>query len=696
MSKSVRVTLVADVTKFKKAFGRLTEEAGIPRLKQNLLSIAKAGAVAGTAIGAIALKAISMGSKLEQSAGAVKDVFKQYAGQVENLSTKAATAVGLSANSYNELAVLIGTQLKNAGVPVDQLAGKTDNLIKVGADLSAMFGGTAKEAVEAISSALKGERDPIERYGVSLRQASIDAEAARLGFTKVGGSFNQEAQAAATLSLIMKQTSDAHGKFGRENDTLAHKMQVAKAQLENFGAKMGTALLPAATAVIGALSTGLSPTLESIANWTQHNLAPAMERFGNYLKTDVMPVLKDLAATFVNDILPILKDLAIFIITNVIPAIVDLAKFIGEWKNVLLPMAGIIASIVLPLMGAYKAIKLYNSALTTIKAGQKAYSTAMELISKDTGSVKSALSGMKSAISGAAATAKTGAKHLLELSKAALASAASATKAGAAWLAQKAKIIATTAVTIAQKVATATMTVAQWALNAALTANPIGIVIAAIAALVGALIYLYRNNETVRKAIQDAWAGIKDAVYTARDYIKWAFNSMSDAGYSLMNWFTNLPRRIYNAIASLGSWIYGAGQDLVWGFINGIGSMGNALWNAACNLANKAIQAVKSWLGIASPSKVFASLGKNVGEGFSNGILAMSGEVTKAATSLADAAIIDPPTMRLPDLDYPTYQARPATTSTVYNVNVSAMRADADTGRFIAKALNDYRELGGR
>jgi len=118
--------------------------------------------------------------------------------------------------------------------------------IGLGADLSSMFGGTTREAVEALSSALKGERDPIERYGVSLKQAEIDAKAAALGFQKVGGSFSNEAQQAATLALIMEQTKDAHGNFARESDTYAHKVQVLSQQWENFTTGLGQAFLPVA------------------------------------------------------------------------------------------------------------------------------------------------------------------------------------------------------------------------------------------------------------------------------------------------------------------------------------------------------------------------------------------------------------------------------------------------------------------
>lgn len=60
---------------------------------------------------------------------------------------------------------------------------------------------------------------------------------------------------------------------------------------------------------------------------------------------------------------------------------------------------------------------------------------------------------------------------------------------------------------------------AQIALNAALIANPIGLVVVAIGALVGALVWLYQNNQTVRRVIDAVWAGIKVAIGATVDWL---------------------------------------------------------------------------------------------------------------------------------------------------------------------------------
>src|SRR5690606_36276603 len=126
----------------------------------------------------------------------------------------------------------------------------------------------------------KGERDPIEKYGVTLRQASIDAQALEMGFKKTGKTIDQNAQSAATIALIMAQTADAQGNFSRETDTLAHKQQVAGAQWANLKAKMADRCPPTLIRVMGSVTDKGLPgfermvgALKVLGSWISGNAA---------------------------------------------------------------------------------------------------------------------------------------------------------------------------------------------------------------------------------------------------------------------------------------------------------------------------------------------------------------------------------------------------------------------------------------
>ena len=73
------------------------------------------------------------------------------------------------------------------------------------------------------------------------------------------------------------------------------------------------------------------------------------------------------------------------------------------------------------------------------------------------------------------------------------------------------------------------------------------------------------------------------------------------------------------------------GKDIINGLIKGIGAMGNALWQAAQNIAKSALDAIKKFFGIASPSKVMRDqVGKWIPSGVAVGIEANTKPLTEA------------------------------------------------------------------
>lgn len=104
-----------------------------------------------------------------------------------------------------------------------------------------------------------------------------------------------------------------------------------------------------------------------------------------------------------------------------------------------------------------------------------------------------------------------------------------------------AQTTATIAKTAAEKAAAAAAkawAAAQWLLNAAMTANPIGIVVVAIAALVAGMIIAYKKSETFRAIVDKAWQMIKTATGAVFDWIKNKISTVIDTVKSIFLNFT--------------------------------------------------------------------------------------------------------------------------------------------------------------
>lgn len=102
---------------------------------------------------------------------------------------------------------------------------------------------------------------------------------------------------------------------------------------------------------------------------------------------------------------------------------------------------------------------------------------------------------------------------------------------------------------------------------------------------------------------------------------------------------TGWKDKLVSALSGAGSWLVSAGRNVVQGFINGIKSLAGTIGSAFLNLVPGWIKGpFKKALGIASPSKLFAEYGRNIGEGLVAGVGSMAGAVQASTQGLADSA----------------------------------------------------------
>jgi hypothetical protein len=241
--------IVGDDREFKKALQRSTRELDktADRFQQiggrlSLMVTAPIVAAGGAAVRAA--------SDLEESLNAVNVVFGDSAGEITAWGENAATQAGLAQSEFNAAAVRLGASLKNAGIPLDEVAGSTINLTQRAADLASVFGGDVNEALGAIASALRGEADPIERFGATVNAAAVEAKALELGLAGSTGEITEQIKVQARLAVIMEQTADVQGDFANTIETTANAVKVTRAEVTDLAAELGQELLPIAQAVI--------------------------------------------------------------------------------------------------------------------------------------------------------------------------------------------------------------------------------------------------------------------------------------------------------------------------------------------------------------------------------------------------------------------------------------------------------------
>lgn len=267
----VRVAIVGDNSSLQQSLDQSQSKLSSFGRAVGKIAVA-AGVAAAGGLALLGKASIEAASAAQQSLGGTQAVFGKFADQVIRDGRRAADAFGLSGNQYRESANIIGALLLNQGEQQDKLADSTRNLIGQAADLAATYGGTTKDAVDALASAFKGEFDPLQNFGITLLQSKVNLEAMRLAGVATTAEFNKLSSATqtaykrqATMSLITQQSGIAQGQFQKQLGTVAEQTQVLGAQWDNLKTRIGKALLPVLSVLLTRLNNELMPALRQLA-----------------------------------------------------------------------------------------------------------------------------------------------------------------------------------------------------------------------------------------------------------------------------------------------------------------------------------------------------------------------------------------------------------------------------------------------
>jgi hypothetical protein len=221
---------------------------------------------ATAAIGAFAVaggKAVSMASDLAETQNKVGVIFGSSAKSIQNFASSANKALGQTQNEALTAASTFGTFGKAAGLAGDDLATFSTDFVTLASDLASFNNSTPEEATLALGAALRGESEPLRRFGVLLDDATLKAKATEMGIYSGNKALTSQQKILAAQQAILEQTTDAQGDFARTSDGLANQQRILRATLEDTATKIGMALLPAVQAVL--------PFLTKFAEWASKN-----------------------------------------------------------------------------------------------------------------------------------------------------------------------------------------------------------------------------------------------------------------------------------------------------------------------------------------------------------------------------------------------------------------------------------------
>lgn len=145
-----------------------------------------------------------------------------------------------------------------------------------------------------------------------------------------------------------------------------------------------------------------------------------------------------------------------------------------------------------------------------------------------------------------------------------------------------------------QQAITTVVTAAQAALNLVMDANPIMLVVMAVAALVAGLVYLWNTNEGFRETVTTAWEAIKEAFSTAIDAICGFFSNLAATASSIWNSITTTISNAVNTVSTTVSNVFNAVKTTVSNIWTGIKTTISNVVNGIKTTVSNVFNAVKT------------------------------------------------------------------------------------------------------
>lgn len=213
---------------------------------------------AGGAAAAVGLyKGVQAAASLNESLSKASAVFGPEAKAITDAADEMAKKFGTSKQTFVDMATEAGILAQGIGGLNNKDAAQFGAKITKMADDLVSFAdvaGGVPEAMQRISSGLRGESEPMSRYGVIMQEDQVKAEALRMGIAKLGKELTQQQKFAARASLLETGLAKARGDHERTAGSAKNRQREVGGRGANVLTDVGQAVLPAWTEVINVVN----------------------------------------------------------------------------------------------------------------------------------------------------------------------------------------------------------------------------------------------------------------------------------------------------------------------------------------------------------------------------------------------------------------------------------------------------------
>lgn len=169
---------------------------------------------------------------------------------------------GLSTLEAEKFLGATGDLLTGLGVGQKEALKLSTSIQKLSVDLASFqnLEGGARQASDALTRGLLGERESMKSLGIVIDEAMIKDRLLSEGKNKLTGLALKQAKAEVTLQLALEQSKNSIGDYARTQDSFANQSRRLESLMSDLKAEIGKVLIQT-----------LLPALKKLSTWVKNN-----------------------------------------------------------------------------------------------------------------------------------------------------------------------------------------------------------------------------------------------------------------------------------------------------------------------------------------------------------------------------------------------------------------------------------------
>lgn len=195
-----------------------------------------------------AMDSIESDSMFDTVFGPLANDVRQWAEELQN-------TLGLNGYAIRENVATLYTMTQSMGLASSEALNLSKEMTLLAEDMASFYNLSSDEAFTKIRTGLTGETEPLKALGILVDEATIKQYAYANGIAKTGSELSNTEKVMARYIAIQQQTATASGDLARTINSPANQLRVLQNNLNLLRIELGNAFMPIVQVVLPILNS---------------------------------------------------------------------------------------------------------------------------------------------------------------------------------------------------------------------------------------------------------------------------------------------------------------------------------------------------------------------------------------------------------------------------------------------------------